>query len=241
MSGRRRLICAMTCLALLAGAGTAGAVEPTGRAARSAPSTANTLEALLFASAPSIRARLERRQAAPARAALARIAAAGHIPGELLRAVLANPAFTHYATRALVDLETVQQVPGVERVLTRIAQARIRVGARGGAFELEAGARLGPQVVEMGGLADGREADARLKNGTVVEVKHIDTHSPGKRVGHAIEQLLERKVSPDSRTMLIVNRRLSDQTVRRVENALGPNVKVFRTAPGRLVRLRSTR
>lgn len=159
-------------------------------------------------------------RAAAARDGLARAIAGGRVDVNIVRDVVRNPFAGPVLLSTLEHLGTVHDVPGVNSILDRMARARDSAGPRGGAFEIEVGARLRPRLASIGGMYQGHEVDAILTDGTIVEAKHILSKKSGKAIGKAIQQLQVRGAGRQVPGMLIVNVELNAAQIRKVESRL---------------------
>jgi hypothetical protein len=156
-----------------------------------------------------------------------------------LEAVLATPSFAPFAANTLRDLAQVKNIPGVERVVQRL------VGVPGGqaagaSYEINVAARYGQDLAEMSpmvtvtdqvtGKPKEVEVDARLRDGTLVEVKY-DTGGFAYRLGEkGLDQLILRKWSQPSGVpvALVTNFPLHpDHTARAAQHG----IPVFRVSP----------
>ncbi len=175
----------------------------------------------LQGAAPEVRAAFDASpRGADARTALARQLAPGKPVAATLAASLANPFFAPYSVEAALNADTLDGIPGVERVFDRIARARDDSGPRGGAFELTVGARLRPRLQELSATVNGHEVDALLIDGTVVEAKYAQGRRTGPLVAKARDQLKLRG-GGDRKVMLAINRQLHTDQMDLLANDLG--------------------
>jgi hypothetical protein len=172
-----------------------------------------------------------------AKAALERVLTGGKVDSAKLSAAVHNPHFAPYVVDTLIDLDVVHDVPGVDEVLVRIAQARDDAGPRGASFEISAGARLRPDLQSLSAMVDGHEVDALLKDGTIVEIKYSSGSSASGLVRKAISQLKLRGQNGARPVMLVINRPLVDDQLEHIERELGSSSRVFQaTRDGVLAR-----
>ena len=170
-----------------------------------------------------------------ARTALEKVLAGGRIDRKLLGAAVKNPYFAPYLVDTLIDLETVQHVPGVDRVLQRIGDAHDDAGPRGASFEISVGARFGARLAELSADIEGHEVDARLTDGTLVEVKYVAGRRSGPLVRKATEQLALRGLGTRP-VMLVINRELDATQLRNLHAKLGGNASVMQASRTGLLR-----
>jgi hypothetical protein len=206
---------------------------------------AETAEGLLRAADPgTARAVLA---STDARAALqSLVSRPSRVPSEVLPRILANPEFTPFAVNTLRDLAAIKDVVGIERVVQRITHNDRRLIA-GAAFEINVAARYGQDLAEISptiqvtdlatGLPKQVEVDARLRDGTLVEVKYDSGGWSDKLAQKGIEQLILRQASRPGGVpvALVTNFQLSQG---HLERARAHRIPVFRASPsgGGLVR-----
>lgn len=109
----------------------------------------------------------------PALNALGEVLERGAVSRGLLGRVVANPFAEPYLANTFKALKKVDQMPGIGRVLERMAEGRDDASVRGPSFEVIAGAALGNKLRSVSNHIGGNEIDGLLNDGTIVEMKHV--------------------------------------------------------------------
>ena len=185
---------------------------------------------------PSVKAALDTGGLA-VRNALTTIIGGGVIPHEHITSALSRPNFALHAHDTLVALAQVQDIPGAKETFEKIADTKEEGGIRGAAFELQVGAALGNQVVQIGGQVDGDEVDALLVDGTRVEVKN-DAPDEETTLSPSLFDKAKKQLKLRSRygnpVMLVINEPLSQGQMQSFRRTLGKAASVLVLEKGKL-------
>ena len=120
---------------------------------------------------PEVRVQLRSRRGKQARRALRRIFANENIRQKDVLGMLSTPLMAVYVNQAILDIDGLADVPGIERIVRRLGKETTEDRIAGPVFELRAARQLKPRLRELSADVNGHEVDAVLDDGTLVEIK----------------------------------------------------------------------